>query len=117
MAESHPTSEPEQVQTDTFAVFTDNPQDPHPNLTLLKRVEVPQYSQPDEAGVRLDLDKRLQLAVQWAVTAEDSPVVNYGMVEGDEFMVMHDLNKPMAFVEFQRNPAVAGVWDPSEDRQ
>jgi hypothetical protein len=113
-ANTHPTTTPKQAQTDTYAVFADNPQDPHPNLTLIKRVEVPRYTTRDEDGVEMGPDKRLQLAVQWAVTAEDSAAPPE-MVEGQEFMVMHDLEAPMAFVEFQRNPAVAGVWNPNKD--
>jgi hypothetical protein len=123
MSEAHPTVTPAQLETDTFAVFRSLPGEP--NLHLIKRVEVPRYSQPNEDGVELSRSKREQLAVQFAVTADDSHIEGpngytigpnrYGEIEGEEFLVMHDVDAPMQHVQFQRNPAVAGVWDPNEE--
>lgn len=114
MSQAHSTVRPEQTKTDTFAVFADNPQDPHSDLVLLKRVEVPRYPVPEAGAERLSFDQRLQMAVQWAVAADDTSVPPE-MVEGQEFMVMHDLDEPMEFARFQRNPTVAGCWNPNEE--
>lgn len=124
MAQAHPTVEPEQRETDTFAVFRAMPG--KPNMELIANVEVPRYSQPDASGVELDTSKRLSLAVARAVerddtfieSAHDSGVevqAGYEYIEGEEFMVMHDLDKPMDFVAYVQNPAFEGVWDPEEE--
>lgn len=120
----HPTTTPEQLETDAFAVFRSLPG--QANLHLIKRVEVPQYSQPNADGEQLSRSEREQLAVQFAVVADDSHIEGpdgytigpnrYGQIEGEEFLVMHDVEEPMQHVPFQRNPAVAGVWNPNEEK-
>lgn len=111
---THPTTKPEQVQTDTFAVFADARHDPASNLVLIKRVEVPRYSVPNDNGVELSKAKRTSLAVTFAVTASDT-TPDPAMVEGSEFLVLSDIEAPMAHVPFERNPAVAGCWNPNEE--
>lgn len=115
-ASTHPTTKPAQTETDTFAVFGTNPQDPSANMVLIKRVEIPRYAVPNNNGSKLSRDQRLQMAVQFAVTAEDSYV--YGPVEGvegDTFYVMDDLESRMEPVAFEQNPAVAGCWNPNQE--
>jgi hypothetical protein len=115
MAEAHPTSTPEQAQTDNYAVFGDQSAqlDSHNDLVLIGRVEVPRYSQPNVDGVRLDTSKRLTLAVHRAIEQNwrgEPP-------EGEEFMVMRDLDAPMDFVQYEQNPAFDGVWNPESGEQ
>jgi hypothetical protein len=114
---SHPTVEPAQTQTDTFAVFIDpgaSVGETYENIQLIKRVEVPRYSLPTENGVKLSQDKQLSMAVTFAVTASDS-TPDPEVVEGAEFMVLDDLDAPMKFVQFERNPAIAGCWNPNQE--
>lgn len=117
MAHSHPTVVPIQATTDEMAVFWDDPQDTVSDLTLVARVEVPRYAVPESGAKRLSFDQQVSMAVQFAVT-ERFPDVNVGIeslseLEGAEFMVMHDLSEPMAFATFERNPTVAGCWNPN----
>lgn len=111
-AMQHPTTKPAQVQTDEWAVFGDQAAqlDAHNDLVLIGRVEVPQYSQPNADGVELDRDKRLALAVHRAVEQNHRGAPP----EGEEFMVMTDLEEPMEFVQYEENPAFEGVWNPEE---
>jgi hypothetical protein len=124
MSEAHTTTTPEQAQTDEWAVFADNPQDLHSNLALIKRVEVPRYAVPTADGAELSREQRLSMAVYWAVKAEDSayPMMgvagsaqDYEMVEGQEFMVMTDLEEPMEFAYFEQNPTIDSCWNPNEE--
>jgi hypothetical protein len=113
MAEAHPTSTPKQAQTDTYAVFGDQSAqlDPHNDLVLIGRVEVPRYTQPSADGVKMDKGKRLALAVYRALkqSHHEEPF------PGEEFMVMTDVEEPMAFAEYEQNPAFDGVWNPEEN--
>lgn len=113
MATTHLTDEPEQSKTDTFAVFGDQSAqlDPHNDLVLIARVEVPRYSQPNADGVKLDYSKRLALAVYRAVQQ------NYRRTppEGEEFMVMTHVEDAMEFAQYEENPSFDGVWNPEED--
>lgn len=124
MSQVHPTVEPEQHRTDTFAVFRDNTQF-HGNLELIARVEVPRYAVPSDDGSELSRDQRLQMAVQFAVTDDGAyigsledpfvPEDDLSNVEGEQFMVTDDLDDAMELAAFQRNPAVAGCWNPNEE--
>lgn len=123
MAEaSHPTVVPAQTQTDTFAVFRDNPR--NPNLTFIQRLQVPRYTRPSSTGVEMGRDKRLQMAVQFAVTSDSSFIespsdpdvpADLSKIEGEKFYVTDDLDSPMEPVAFERNPAIAGCWNPNEE--
>jgi len=110
MTEAHPTVTPKQSKTDTFAVFGDQSAqlDGHNDLVLIGRVEVPRYTQPSADGVQMDAGKRHALAVYRAVQQNwrNAPP------EGEEFMVMYDVEEPMAFAPYEENPAFAGVWNP-----
>lgn len=116
MSQAHPTVEPEQTKTDTFAVFGDRSAqlDRENDLVLIARVEVPRYPVPEAGAEPLSMGQRIGMAVQWAVTMQ-STSPDPAMVEGEEFMVMHDMDEPMAFAEFERNPTVAGCWNPNEE--
>lgn len=114
MTEAHPTVTPKQSKTDTFAVFGDQSAqlDAHNDLVLIGRVEVPRYTQPSADGVEMDTGKRLALAVHRAIEQnwrEEPP-------EGEEFMVMTDVEESMAFAEYENNPSFAGIWNPEDDR-
>lgn len=131
-ANTHPTAEPVQTATETMAVFADGGLGNESDLHLVKRVEVPEYSLPTTDGValgrpsgsrstasvsdlsRLGRDKQLSMAVTFAVTAPDS-APEPELVEGEEFMVLDELDAPMKFVEFERNPAIAGCWNPNQE--
>lgn len=117
MSQAHHTTEPEQVETDTFAVFAWAT-----NLELIKRVEVPRYSQPASYGTELSRDKRLSLAVYRAVNSEQTMIPNpfknrhdHVAEEGREFVVTDDLDGDFETVEYEENPAFEGVWNPEKD--
>jgi hypothetical protein len=118
----HPTTEPEQMETDTMAVFADNPQDPTSNLVLVGRIEVPRYDQPDSDGELLDTGTRLEVAVHRAIQSEDTsfpaghiPVEEQmELVDGQEFMVMTDIEEPMSFAQFDMEQDFDHIWNPNE---
>jgi hypothetical protein len=114
----HPTTTPEQAQTDEFAVFSDTPG--RANLELLGRVEVPTHSEPTADGERLTEHERLALAVHRAVTAEDTFVpdamgneVAPEELTGEVFMVMTGMDDAMEFCSFTQNPPV-DAWEPDQ---
>jgi hypothetical protein len=110
--QAHPTVEPEQTKTDTFAVFSDNAM--ADEMALIRRVEVPRYSVPTSDGVELSFGKRLSLAVAFAIEAEDtSPPPE--LVAGNEYMVMHDIEDAMEFTQYEQNPAFDATWNPNEE--
>jgi hypothetical protein len=108
MSEAHPTTTPEQLETDTFAVFRDFPA--NQNLELIDRVQVPRHDQPNESGGEMRVQTRKQLAVMLAVENErtfiesfnnpHSEVENYQDIAGEEFMVMHDVEAHMQHVPY-----------------
>lgn len=108
MSQAHPTTTPEQMQTDTWLVFgnTEPKYTDTTNKTFIDTVEVPRYSQPNSGGVELNRDKRLALAVYRAD--------EYGY-EGETYWVLTGVEEEFEAVEYERNPAFDGVWDPEED--
>lgn len=106
----HPTTQPEQAQTDHYLVF----QEQAGGLLLVKQVEVPRYSQPNADGVRLDEDKQLSLAVARAVESKEGYMLHEAEV-GEEFYVLDEVgDDEFEFVRYEQNPSFDAVWDPSE---
>jgi hypothetical protein len=133
MAEAHPTTTPKQAQTDEMAVFGDRSAqlDAEADLVLLARVEVPRFAKREAGAAELSKGKRLALAVKFAVESAESsgrsstvgkrsePKSDHTspppmMVEGEEFMVMDDLEGPMHEVPYDAgNPTLNEVWNPN----
>lgn len=124
MSQEHPTTEPKQVATDTFAVFRQMPGEP--NFDLIAYVEVPQYAHPSSHAAKLTRDQRLSLAVARAVERDDTFIESfyvpgvevgpneYENVEGEEFFVSTELGE-MEPVDYEQNPAFDAVWDPENE--
>lgn len=119
----HPTTTPEQAKTDTFAVFRDSPA--NQNLELIGRVEVPTHTQPSADGREMSKGEREKLAVYRAVTREESHIegpdgyplneTTLHQIDGEEFLIMRDVDKPMKFAPFTAESWYHDVWMPEED--
>lgn len=107
----HSTTVPKQNRTDTFAVFGDQSAqlDPNDDLTLIGRVEVPRYDQPDADGQELDREERLAVAVARAIERLDRPEPPVG----ERFQVMTDLSEPLERVAYDPT-STTGVWNPED---
>lgn len=99
-ANTHTTAEPEQTKTDEMAVFGDQSAqlDAQSDLVLLSRVDVPQYDSPDASGEKLSAGERYEIAVAKAIRARDD--VPAEMLDGQEYMVLYDLEKSMAHAQY-----------------
>jgi hypothetical protein len=99
-ANTHTTAEPAQTKTDEMAVFGDQSAqlDPNEDLVLLGRYDVPRYDSPDESGNELSAGERYAIAVAKAIRDRDD--VPPEMLDGEEYMVLYDLEKPMAHAQY-----------------
>jgi hypothetical protein len=120
MAQAHPTTEPEQRATEQMAVFEAIPG--QSNLSLIKQVEVPVYSAPDETGRKLSDVEQRRVAVYLAVTDDSThseiqdgcEKMDESMI-GEEFMVLETICDVMEFTYFRPNlPDDIEFWNPNE---
>jgi hypothetical protein len=119
--QSNPTTQPEQVKTDTFLVFDDVYS--NDNLELIARIEVPRYTRPNKDGVRMGAERRKLLAVARAVEADDTSISNGSGGEikdeaalvGHNFNVLTEIDGKMDRVPYIQNPSFDAVWNPEDN--
>lgn len=120
MSEAHPTTTPEQLETDAFAVFREVPGES--DLKLIERPDVPSYDGSNEDGEQLSQSTRMQLAVMHAVEADGTSIYPEGtktlsmtrdvpVSDGEEFMVMHDVEESMTFTPYRDDEALRETWE------
>jgi len=112
MSQENPTVQPEQVQTDMWAVFSKKSAHlkPHEDLVLIRLFEVPRYTQPHGDGEELSYGERLSLAVYRAFDNRQ----RVDVTDGEEFMVMTDPEEPQEFVSYHHDFDDEHIWDPTD---